>query len=241
MPMQSSRLKLIPIAALLATAASAQTPAAKMPAPPAASGAEFPRDTYATLGSTFASDMRLADLGWTSDQFDAFVEGMRAAYAGRPRAVDARAQLLHQRVEERLQALVAQEEQSRFNQAGSVDKFIREAAKKLRLEIADSGLAYAMAGDSGNRPAPEDTVVLSYQVFAPDLQTEFPDLGRKEARVKIADLIPGLAEGVQMMTVSGSGMFIMPPELTFPADSWPEGVARGAPLAFVVKLHQIVP
>jgi hypothetical protein len=89
------------------------------------------------------------------------------------------------------------------------------------------------------RPGPDDTVVVTYEVVAADMQTELPRLGAKARRVRVSELPPGLAEGVQMLAADGTAMLVVPPDLAFADDAWPADVPR-APLIFTVKLHEII-
>jgi FKBP-type peptidyl-prolyl cis-trans isomerase len=59
--------------------------------------------------------------------------------------------------------------------------------------------------------------------------------------VKVSDLLPGLAEGVQMMTSDSKGFFLVPPSLSFGTAHWPDGVAKNSPLIYRVTLHEIDP
>jgi FKBP-type peptidyl-prolyl cis-trans isomerase len=75
---------LVAAAALaVATAMSAQTPGA---APKSAAG--FPTSAYAELGSSMGQASHFGEIGWTDEQFGAFIDGMRAAFAGKPFEMD---------------------------------------------------------------------------------------------------------------------------------------------------------
>lgn len=223
-------LILLPLLALLAPGFAAE-PARK-----------FTPETYAALGSGFAQTTRLPDLGWSEVEVDAFIDGLRAAIRGRPYAADRRVDELQSAINQRLQELAAAEEQAklaRLSQPGGLEAYMKEVAQKLKLEIADSGLAYSVMSPGGtNRPAPEDSVVVSWQVTGADLHTEYPALAVNHARIKVSELIPGLAEGLQMMTKDGQAIFVVPPALSFASGPWPPGPPRGQPLVFTVKLHE---
>src|SRR5688572_27015698 len=80
----------------LAAAFAAEPPPAPAPAAP------YPQEAYASLGSNFARDTGLAQLGWTEEQFNAFLDGVRATYRGRPYAFSEQAVRLQKDVQERL-------------------------------------------------------------------------------------------------------------------------------------------
>ncbi len=204
----------------------------------------YPLSTYAALGSSFARDSGLPALGWTEEQFNAFVEGMRASVRGQPYPSDEQTALLKKDIEQRLRAL-AEEYQRRqldFTQPGRLDEFMKSMAKQHSLQMSDSGLAYGLMPGRGPKfqPAPEDTVVLSCEALGPDGKTQLPKLRLSEQRVVVESLIPGLAEGVQMMTPGSSAIFIVPPDLSFDETNWPEDLTPGSPIIYMVRLHEIV-
>ncbi|HEV8702310.1 MAG TPA: FKBP-type peptidyl-prolyl cis-trans isomerase [Candidatus Polarisedimenticolia bacterium] len=227
---------LLPVLLLATVAARAAEPA--VPAPATATA---PREAYLSLGSSFARDSRLAELGWNDAQFEAFIEGLRAAFRGRPYASSNATEQLQAAIGQRVQELAQREMRNYFAHPKRLQEYMKSRAKELQLEMADSGMAYGlMPGRGTTRPAPEDTVVLSFQAVAADGQTELPALAVNRKRVRVSELIPGLAEGVQLMTAGGTGLFILPPELSFNDGTWPQGVEAGTPIIFTVALHEVI-
>jgi len=203
-------------------------------------------DAYVALGSSFAHDNRLHQLGWSEAQREAFLQGIRATFEGTPRALDAEGQALLQAVGLRLQEL-AQQDQRRpfgaqaFAQPGFLDQYLKEMRKRFDLQGTDSGLSFGIKViGAGARPAPEDTVIISYKVSTADLQTELKGLGGERVRLKMDDLVPGLAEALQMMNIGSTALLILPPDLSFGEGPWPAGAERGTPLVFTVILHEII-
>jgi FKBP-type peptidyl-prolyl cis-trans isomerase len=229
---------LLPVPVVAQPAAPAALPAAPAPAK------KFGLETYAALGSDFARNSQLPELGWSESEFNAFIDGVRAAVRGQPYASDRRVQDLQEAVNQRLQQLAAAEQNAklaRLAEPGGIEAYMKEAAKKLHLEIADSGLGYVFVSPGGSiHPGPDDTIVVTWQVTAADMKTEFPQLAVNNARLKVSDLLPGLAEGVQMMTKGGSGLLVLPPDLSFGKGPWPPDTARGQPLIFTIKLTDII-
>jgi FKBP-type peptidyl-prolyl cis-trans isomerase len=215
--------------------------AAQAPAAPAGPG--YPLEAYAAVGSAFGKNTRLADIGMTEEQFNAFIEGLRATFRGRPLSLDARATQLHDEIGRRVQGLVEREtgkRQADFADPKQLEAYMKEMVKNFRLQRSDSGLAYGLISTGDARPGPDDTVVISCEVVAADMQTELKQLRLRERRVKVSDLLPGVAEGIQMLAVNGTAMLVVPPELSYASGEWPAGVAP-APLLFTVKLHGIIP
>jgi FKBP-type peptidyl-prolyl cis-trans isomerase len=52
-------------------------------------------------------------------------------------------------------------------------------------------------------------------------------------------MLPGLMEGLQMMTVGATAVFVLPPSLSFGEGAWPEGVERGSPLVYYMSLGDV--
>lgn len=201
----------------------------------------YSKETYASLGSSFAQNSKLAQLGWTDAQMDAFIEGLRATFHGRPLPFTAEAAQLQEAVGQRVQELIASESRAFFTDPARLEMYMKERVKQYRLQRSDSGLAFGlMAQRGGSRPGPEDTVVISLTAVAADAQTEIPGLKIENRRMHVSDLLPGLAEGVQMMAAGSTGMFVVPPALSYGDGAWPDGVERGTPIIFTVKLHEVV-
>lgn len=201
----------------------------------------FPPETYAAVGSQFAQNSGIAVLGWTDLQFEAFLDGMRATFRGKPYPFDSRAQQLNDTIGRRVQEHMRHMEQTRFSRPGEIERYMKEAAAGLQLERSDSGLAYGlMERAGGTRPGPDDTVVVSYTAVGPDGQTELPQISVKQRKLKVSELLPGLAEGVQMLALSGSALLVLPPDLSYGTGTWPEGITPGSPLIFSLKLEEII-
>lgn len=209
------------------------------PGPTKTSG--YSIDTYASLGSNFAQNSRLAQLGWSDAQFDAFVTGLRATFHGHPIGLSPDAVQLQEDIGQRVQELAAQDLRTFFADPRRLEAYMQQRAKELHLQRSDSGLAFGLLPQpGGSRPGPDDVVVISLNAATPDGQTELPSLKVDHRRMRVSDLLPGLAEGVQMMAAGSSGMFIVPPSLSYGETAWPVGVERGTPIIFTVQLHEVI-
>lgn len=226
-------LRLLSLAALFGAAAlQAATPSA-------------PLEAYAAVGSSIVDDNRLGRLGWTEAQVEAFLTGVRAAFRGEGRPVDAAAQALLNEIGRRMQEMEQAELRVRFGaeafaRPGHLQNYLKEICKQYQLERSDSGLCYGIKAGYGPRPGPGDSVVISYKVTLADATTEVPALAVNRQKVRVADLMPGLAEALQMMTVDSAAMLVLPPDISFGAGEWPAGTERGTPLLFTVKLHEVI-
>jgi FKBP-type peptidyl-prolyl cis-trans isomerase FkpA len=214
-------------------------PAASAAPAPAASA--YPLSVYSAIGSSFAEGNHLPELGWTDAQIAAFIEGIRSAFNGKPYPMDAAARQASDEMGKRAQEIDSQPHQKASPPPDALRQYIKEACKRLGLDEADSGLCYSIAAlGKGDRPGPDDTVVISCSALAADGHTKLPELSSARFRVKVADLLPGLREGVQMMAVGSQGVFLLPPALSFGAGEWPKSVESGSPILFQVTLHAVV-
>jgi FKBP-type peptidyl-prolyl cis-trans isomerase FkpA len=190
---------------------------------------------YAALGSFMAENNRVADLKWSAAQFAAFQEGFRASYEGRGLPLDDAAAKLRDETSARVQAM------AQVEQPDPVRDYFRLLREKENVLQTASGLHYRITEEgTGTPPAAADTVIISYAARLPD-GTAIPALGRTRVKVAVRDLLPGLAEGVQLLRGGGKALIYVPPALAFREADWPAVVPKGVPLAFFVELHDINP
>lgn len=207
---------------------------------------------YASMGSAVAINMRFAELGWTDAQFAAFLTGFRAAFEGTPYPATEATRRLFAETQERLAARdSASSPQSAtpvapVSQASAsahfdrLEHYLATVRENFELQKTPSGLLYRINGGSGPRPRPQDTIVINLAAKAPDGTTALPQLSSAGVRTKVADLLPGLAEGVQMIALGGRGFFVLPPHLSFGKGPWPDGLEPGMPLIYELDLVDIV-
>jgi FKBP-type peptidyl-prolyl cis-trans isomerase len=206
----------------------------------------FPPADYAAFGSSMGVEGHFSELGWTEEQFNAYIEGMRSAFKGKPFPVDEAARELSAEVGRRIAELESTAKggspvQDPFDPAALVS-YMKEASKRYHLQLSDSGLGYNVsAGTNGIRPRPNDTVVISCAATAADGATKLPQLSSSQIRSRLSDMMPGFREGLQMMTVGSHALFVFPPALSFGHSEWPEGVQAGSPVIFEVALLNVVP
>lgn len=216
--------------------AEAPAPAAppERAAGPAADPVPVDLAPYAALGSYVAANNRIPDLDWSEAQFNAFAAGLRAAYAGRPYPFDDAAGRLRDEIDQRVRAMLA------AHQPDPVEEYFAALRANEGVQRTESNLHYRISEPgTGEPPAAEDTVVVSYAARLPDGR-KLPDLTRARVRVRPADLLPGLREGVMLLRPAGKGLVYLPPALSFADGRWPADVPKGVPIAFFVELHEVV-
>ena len=213
--------------------------AAADPGAPAAFAPEL--QPYAAIGSELARNSRLREAGLSQVQRDAFLAGVRAALDGTPYPFDESAARLFAEMSRRISTVEAELRARKYAEPGGIEAYMKATCEKLKLKRSDSGLAYGILGGGGTiRPGPDDTVVFSLSATSDDEETALPQLTQERLRARVTDLMPGLAEGVQMMTVDARAMLVVPPELSFGEGAWPDGIVRGTPVILIVTLHEIV-
>jgi FKBP-type peptidyl-prolyl cis-trans isomerase len=204
---------------------------------------DFPLSAYSAFGSSVGIGGHFGELGWTQEQFDAFAEGMRSAFKGKPYEVDDTARQLAADLGRKIAAIEAgAPQQAPAFDPSKLVQFMKDASARYHLQLSDSGLGYNVTpGRNGIRPRIGDTVVISCSALAFDGVTKLPQLSGPRIRSKLEGMFPGFREGLQMMTVDSHAVFVLPPALSFGHGEWPVGVSPGSPLIFEVTLLDVVP
>jgi FKBP-type peptidyl-prolyl cis-trans isomerase FkpA len=238
----------------LALAASGAAHAVADEVPPPAVPAEgkpaddakvlFPLSAYSAFGSSLAQSGHFSQLGWNEAQFNAFLDGIRAAYGGKPIPMDDTSRQMAAEMGRRIGEIASSAGRRAAgppDQKAQLEHYFKDMRKRLGLQISDSGLGYnVQAGRNGIRPRPGDTIVFSCAATAADGTTKLPQLSSEGIRVKMDGMLPGLMEGLQMMTVESHAVFVLPPSLSFGAGPWPEGIQPGSPLVYWIALHEVI-
>jgi len=217
--------------------------ARRMAGVPKGEGADrqYPPSAYSAFGSSFAISAHFVELGWSETELGAFIDGIKAALGGHPVPMDDMARRLVAEMARR----VAETEQAAGAPAdpkARLEKYFKGMRRRLGLQISDSGLGFnVQTGRNGIRPRPGDWIVFSCVATAADGRTRIPQLCTERIRVRMQGLLPGLMEGLQMMTVGSTGVFVLPPSLSFGEGDWPEGVERGSPLVYYIALGDASP
>jgi FKBP-type peptidyl-prolyl cis-trans isomerase FkpA len=216
-----------------------QVPTADATAPEAAPA--YPPSAFSGLGSSFALSNHLPELNWSDEQVAAFIGGLKAAFAGKPYPFDDNARNLSFEMGKRVRQIEAQARMRMFSVPGNLEKYLQSTGRRLKLDVSDSGLWFSIRTvGKGDRPGPADTVVISCVALAADLKSKLTELSAAHYKVKVAELLPGLREGVQMMAVGSDGTFLVAPKLSFGDGAWPSSVEKGAPILFQVTLENVV-
>jgi FKBP-type peptidyl-prolyl cis-trans isomerase FkpA len=201
-------------------------------------------DGFHGIGSVFVKNNRLDQLGWTEQQAAAFVEGVRAALAGKGYPPNEATRRVGADMMRRVQQVESAQKQivpGGFDQPGKLEAYLKDTKKRLRMQESDTGLLYLIKlSGRGARPMPTDTVVVTLVGTDAEGKVPLPEISGENVQIKMADLLPGLREGVQMMAIGSEAIFVLTPALSFGAGNWPTGVGPHVPLTFVVTLHEVL-
>ncbi len=136
----------------------------------------------------------------------------------------------------------ATSEEADANQAAA-DSFLAATAEQEGVTTTESGLQYEVIeqGD-GPRPGPEDQVTVNYRGTLAD-GTQFDssyDRG-EPATFSLGGVIPGFAEGIQLMPVGSTYKLYIPPALGYGPQGGPGGgIPPNSALVFEIELLEIV-
>jgi FKBP-type peptidyl-prolyl cis-trans isomerase len=206
-------------------------------------GPHFPPAAYGAIGSYLAATGHFAELGWNDAQISAFLNGMRAAFQGKPFPFDEKALRLLAVIRRQIGDIADRQKldtPKTPDRAGWLQWFMRRVQTRLGLQQTDSGLAYRVEqGRGGIRPRPGDTIVFTCTATTAE-GTKVPQMSGTRIRMKMDGLLPGLMEGLKMMSMDSSAVFVLPPTLSFDQNKWPDGVRSGSPLMFSVTLHEVI-
>jgi|GEM_PF-1921565 len=215
---------------------SVSTAALPTPTPtPKEAPLPFALTAYASLGSYLSQNNRIASLHWNEDQFNAFIRGIRADYEGRGYVFDDETKKLRDEISQKVQSQI---DARKSNPVEDYFKVLREREGVLKTA---SGLHYRITDKGfGKAPGPDSNILVSYTARLPTGE-HIESLSRPRVRIAVRDLLPGLAEGVQLISPRGKALIYVPPALSFGDGAWPKDVPKGAPIVFFVELHEILP
>lgn len=196
-------------------------------------------NAYEQLGWAAARSAGIADLDWTDGEFAAFVEGLRAAHEKRPLTMGDDGRRLLAEMQRRVANVRAQQKAEQNTELG---EFMRSIRAKAGMQKSESGLlCRVIMPGAGPRPRPGDMVVANFDVKMPDGRTQVTALSGQDAQARVGEMPPGVNEALQMLSLGGRGVFVVPPHLSFGSGEWPEGLPPGTPILLQIDLKDIVP
>lgn len=123
------------------------------------------------------------------------------------------------------------------NSKDFIEKFVAGGGKKT-----DSGLAYQIVKEGeGENPGPNDVVEIHYKASLPDGKVfmNTKDSGQP-SRYPLDKIIPGWAQGVQLIKPGGQVKLVIPPELAYGDNGAPPNVPGGSAVVMEVELLSVI-
>jgi FKBP-type peptidyl-prolyl cis-trans isomerase FkpA len=198
------------------------------------SGASGDTDTSYAFGVALGSDFKQA--GLTFD-YDALTQGLRDSMEGRETRISLEDAIsLIQAALQNGMARLAEE-----NRQQSAD-FLAENAQKPGVLTTSSGLQYEILSEgTGPKPQFSDTVSVHYEGALLSGEIFDSSYSRNEpTEFSLEEVIPGWAEGIQLMSVGGSYRFFIPSGLAYGEQGYGNIIPSNSALVFRVELLKIV-
>ncbi len=121
------------------------------------------------------------------------------------------------------------------------DAFLAENKKKEGVVTLPSGLQYKiLKAAEGQKPTAEDTVKVIYRGTFINGK-EFDSSGSETRTFKLAEVIPGWREALQLMPVGSKWQLVVPPELAYAERGLGQVIMPNTTLLFDLELVDIKP
>jgi len=206
------------------------------PPPPPPLTAEDKQKAMYAFGALIAERTPVKAAGFSKEDLDEVVKGMKDASAGKELAV--KLEEFGPKVEQLLNEKQAQKAEGEKKKGA---EFAAKAAKEKGAKKTPSGLVYieTQAG-TGKQPAPTDTVSVHYKGTLID-GTEFDSSYKRNAPTEfpLNGVIKCWTEGVAMMKVGGKAKLICPSDIAYGDRGAGANIPGGATLVFEVELLAI--
>jgi FKBP-type peptidyl-prolyl cis-trans isomerase len=191
-------------------------------------------DASYAFGMVLGRDLK--QLGFDFN-YPAFTEGFRAALEGlEPRYS----------FDEALEKVRAVFTEAAIRQAAENKErealFLKENGDREGVKTTASGLQYeVLKGGEGKKPGPQALVRVNYEGKLADGVVFDSTWERGEpAEIPLNRVIPGWAEGIQLMGVGDSYVFFIPSALAYGEEGAGEVIPPNSPLVFRVELIEIL-
>ena len=198
------------------------------------SGGSGDADTSYAFGVALGSDFKQAGLAF---DYDALLQGLRDSMEGRETRISVEEAIsLIQAALQNGMVRLAEENRQRS------DEFLAENAQKPGVLTTPSGLQYEIVSEgTGPKPQPSDTVSVHYEGALLNGDIFDSSYDRNEpTEFSLEEVIPGWAEGIQLMSVGGSYRFFIPSGLAYGEQGYGSIIPSNSALVFRVELLKIV-
>ena len=199
------------------------------------------KDTSYAFGMFLASQMGLVTLSF---DYDAFKEGFRDYNEAKE------TRLTMDKAMEKIQA-VAQRLQNEANEKTWLEgeknreegeAYLAENGKRSGVVATSSGLQYeVISRGSGEKPGPQDMVSVHYEGALIDGTVFDSSYARGDpVDIPLNGVIPGWAEGLQLMNEGSTYRFVIPSDLAYGPSGAGDVIPPNATLIFKVELLSII-
>jgi FKBP-type peptidyl-prolyl cis-trans isomerase len=131
---------------------------------------------------------------------------------------------------------IQKRQEAAFNKKKEGEAFLEENKKKEGVVSLPSRLQYKIlkAGE-GKKPAANDTVEVNYRGTFIDGK-EFDSSGSESRTLKVAEVIPGWREALQLMPTGSKWQLVVPPELAYGEKGMGQVIMPNSTLIFEIEL-----
>jgi len=176
---------------------------------------------------------------------DALKAGIDDSFGAKPQKMDdaAKNAIFAKVMQAMTQEQTAEAQQSATKNKAAGAAFLADNAKKAGVKVTPSGLQYIVEKEgTGAHATSNDTVTLNYRGTLTD-GTEFDSsYARHEpATFPVTGVIPGFAEGIQLMTPGSKYKFFIPSSLAYGEAGAGPKVGPDSTLIFEVELLTVNP
>jgi FKBP-type peptidyl-prolyl cis-trans isomerase len=136
-----------------------------------------------------------------------------------------------------------QQKQSELSATNSKvsDEFLKKNKKRPEVKTTSSGLQYIqIKKGKGPKPVQTDSVKVSYKGMLLDSTVFDSTTSSSPAILDLNRIIPGLAEGLQLMNVGSKYRFFVPPDLGYGMQGAPPAIPPNSVLIFDITLEDII-
>ena len=169
---------------------------------------------------------------------DAMIEGFAKAVKGDSVFLGMSEAEVQTYVNTYVQAAAAKEAEATLEEG---KKFLDENKGKNGVITTESGLQYKVITEgTGEKPTPEDTVVVNYTLRSLDGTQIESTIGGQPARFPLGGVIPGWREGVSLMPEGSKYMLWIPSELAYGMQPPSPAIKPNSTLEFEVELLDVI-
>lgn len=120
------------------------------------------------------------------------------------------------------------------------EAFLEKNKQEEGIKVTESGLQYKVVREgTGDKPGKDNTVVVHYRGTLIDGTLFDSSYKRGEAaEFPLSGVVPGFAEGIQLMKAGAKYLFLIPPELAYGANA-PAAIGPNQALIFEVELMEV--